>query len=188
MASKAALDATLSLDHLFAFDRDVKESLRRLFPSGATQPGMSVDAWVAARFFGRTSDELRIELNERLDEADLRSVFFTLTSLEATFRVDYKHRCTRRLKDTLSRHFRPIYRDRGERVHLENDILAGWQQYEPTVIGPVGHLIGAFKLRHWIAHGRHFTLKPARTHYDFAWVHTLAVGIVEQFPFKGLGP
>jgi hypothetical protein len=57
-------------------------------------------------FFGRRPEDLVA----RLEETDLRSAFFILTTLEAAFRVDYLCRCQKRKKDVVSKAFCVIYK------------------------------------------------------------------------------
>jgi len=62
-------------------------------------------------------------------------------------------------KDTISRACRALYKQKGARVSLEDDILAIWKQNYPECKIAIGHFIGVLKLRHWLAHGRYWTPK-----------------------------
>ena len=85
MPSQFALVPALQLDELALYHQDVVASLHLYFsPSAPT---------FAARFLGRPPDEARHQLNSRLDESGVRSAFAVLTSLEASFRVDFDARC-----------------------------------------------------------------------------------------------
>jgi hypothetical protein len=77
---------------------------------------------------GKRSDEVEKELPVRLDESDVRSALVVLTSLEASFRVDFDFRCRKRLKDDLSVYFREVERERESAVRLDEDILEGWRR------------------------------------------------------------
>jgi len=177
MAKRFTLAPILYLDELALHHRDIEASLRLYFsPSAPT---------FAARFLGKRPDEVRQELDSRLDESDLRSALVVLTSLEASFRVDFDVRCRKRLKDDLSVHFREVDQTRKKAVRLDEDILEGWKKHEPLASpGLIGDLRGAFKFRHWLAHGRYWTPKLGRR-YDFDYVHLMAVGIISGFPFAG---
>lgn len=130
-----------------------------------------------ARFLAEPTDKLRAELmkrlEERLEETDLRSAFVILTIVEASFRLDYKYRCEKKLKDDLSRVFRAIYKDRKTAVRLDEDIFEAWKQNHPDSQRLIGELRGAFGLRDWFAHGRWWVPKLGRK-YDFDYVYTLA--------------
>jgi hypothetical protein len=100
----------------------------------------------------------------------------TLAALEAAFRLDYQRRCERKLKDALSKRFRALYQKHKQRVRFEDDILQIWkeanaQDREFRIL--MGSLIDALKLRHWLAHGRHWDQNLGRT-YDFQTVFRLA--------------
>src|SRR5271169_3530447 len=114
MPRRPALDPALQLDELVSYHQDIEASLRLYFSPSA--PAFT------ARFFGKRPDEVKSELNSRLDESDKRSAFFALTSLEAMFRVDFAFRCNERKKDPLSRYFRDVRKERPDRVRLDEDI------------------------------------------------------------------
>lgn len=174
MASQFVFSPSLGIDELEAYHRDIEAALRFYFSPSA--PDFS------RRFVGRSRDEIDNELSARLVESDVRSVFMTLTSLEASFRGDFDFRCTNRLKDPLSVRFRTIKKARRDKVRLDEDILESWREHSPAIRRLIGELRGAFKFRHWLAHGRYWTTRPGR-HYDFAYVHLMATAIVTGFPF-----
>jgi hypothetical protein len=130
-----------------------------------------------ARFLGEPTDKLRAELmkrlEERLEETELRSAFVILTIVEAAFRLDYKYRCEKKLKDDLSRDFRAIYKDRKTAVRLDEDIFEAWKQNQPDSRKLIDDLREAFGFRHWLAHGRYWKPKLGRK-YDFDSVYDLA--------------
>jgi len=129
-------------------------------------------------FFGRRPEELAA----RLEETDLRSAFFVLTTLEAAFRDDYLCRCQKRKKDDLSRAFRAIYRSRKRNASLDEDIFETWKE-QSSAPGPrlIGELRGAFKFRHYLAHGRCGEPNYGRK-YDFNFVYSLADDVLRAFP------
>ncbi len=138
------------------------------------------------RFAGYTAEEVRAELTERRRETDLRSAFFVLAAVERAFRLDYEHRCQRRLKDDLSRVFRDIYKRQKKAVRLDDDIFEAWAQNETGSRRLVSELRGAFGLRHWLAHGRYGQPKPGRK-YDFNFVYSLADDIFENLVLHDSG-
>src|SRR5882672_1447675 len=96
--------ASSAIIGIATYHNDVAASLRLYF----SKISPSFDR----RFFGRRPDEIASELTARLEETDQRSAFFILTSLEAAFRVDYECRCSRKMKDDLSRAFRSMWKSR----------------------------------------------------------------------------
>jgi hypothetical protein len=174
MPKRFALDPALQLDELASYHQDVEASLRLYFSP-------SNPKWVE-RFVGKRLDDVNRELKLRLEESDVRSAFFVLTSLEAGFRLDFDLRCQRRWKDPLSVHFREVEREREDKVRLDEDILEGWRRHWSASSNDIGELRRAFKFRHWVAHGRYWTPKLGRK-YAFPYVRLIAEGIFSGFPF-----
>jgi hypothetical protein len=170
-----AVAAELQLNELDSYHQDVEASLRLYFsPSAAT---------FAARFVGKRLEEVKQELKSRIDESDIRSTFFILTSLEASLRVDFEHRCQKRLKDALSREFRKVKKERKYLVRLDEDILEGWKRHWPALSRDIAELRSAVKFRHLIAHGRYWTPKPGK--FDFRYVREMAERVIIGFAFQG---
>ena len=169
-----ALVPQLKLDEIDAYKRDVDASLRHYFAQLPPE--------LKQRLFGKTPSEASDELQLRLDESDTRSSFFVLTSLEASFRIDFDYRCTKRLKDELSAYFRDLQREHGDRIRLDDDILEGWKRYAHAPSALISELRRAFKFRHWLAHGRYWAPKVGRK-FDFESVYSMAL-LVSAFPFE----
>jgi hypothetical protein len=158
--------------------RDLGSSLRLYFsPISPSYP---------LRFAGYAATEVTDELSERLDEVDLTSCLAALASVEAAFRIDYLQRCYRRGKDPVSRALRNIYRAKREWASLEDEIFGAWVANFPGSRAIIGELRGAFKFRHWLAHGRYWTPKWGRR-YDFDDVFALADLTLRSFPFYEFG-
>lgn len=177
MPNRFVLAPTLQLDELASYHQDLVGSLRMYFNPSAPN--------FAARFVGRRVDEVKQELASRLEESDIRSAFFVLTRLEASFKIDFDFRCKKRLKDGLSIYFREVERKRKDAVRLDEDILEGWKRHTSASPRLIGDLRGAFKFRHWLAHGRYWTPKLGRGRYDFEYVHLMAESIISGFGLTG---
>jgi hypothetical protein len=113
--------AEFVIDDIASYHVDAEDALRSYFSFLAPN--------FAVRFFGYSASNLRAELDARLEETDLRSALAVLTRLEAIFRTDYEQRCRKRRKDNISRDFRTIYKERGTKVSLEDEIFEIWRQY-----------------------------------------------------------
>src|SRR3546814_5171461 len=113
-----------------------------------------------------------------LEELDATSCLGVLTSVEAAVRVDYLSRVYARKKDPLSLAIREIYKERENAARLEDDLLRAWR--DSGVVGKalIGELIGAFKYRHWLAHGRYCSPKFGRI-YDYVTVYGLAEELLD---------
>jgi hypothetical protein len=166
-----------AIEAIAEYHNDVDSSLRLYFSE--VSPSFST------RFFGLRPEEIQTELTARLEETDQRSAFFILTSLEAAFRIDYEYRCQKRMRDDLSRSFRAIYKRRKTRVSLDEEILGAWIEASPGLRRLIGELRGAFRFRHWLAHGSYWVPKLGRK-YDFNFVYALADDVLNAFPFQKL--
>jgi hypothetical protein len=153
--------------------RDTDKSLRFYY----TAPGLPQRD---LKFVGYSPNDVQRELGKRLSELDRDSAFGVLGALEASFRMDFLERCQERWKDDLSRNFRELEKLRGKRVALEEDILGAWKQHVPSAKALISDIIGAFRYRHWLAHGRYWVPKLGKL-YDFSSVYLLAQRMEQVF-------
>lgn len=167
---------SLTIVEIAEYHNDVVDSLKLYFSE--ISPSFST------RFFGRSPAEVASELAARIEETDRRSAFFILTALDAAFRADYLRRCQNKRKDPLSRALRVIYKIRSENASLDEHIFETWKE-KSFAPGPrlIGELRGAFKFRHWLAHGRCGEPKLGRK-YDFNFVYSLADDVLSAFELR----
>ncbi|KAF3982003.1 MAG: hypothetical protein HFP81_00555 [Methylococcales symbiont of Hymedesmia sp. n. MRB-2018] len=137
------------------------------------------------RFSGYSSGELANELRRRITELSHTSSLSLLATLEAIFRIDYLQRNYNRKKDSLSRTLREIYQEKSIRASLEDDILDAWKTNTHGTSQIISDLKGAYKYRHWLAHGRYWEPKMGRQSYDYDSVYELTETILNSFPFEG---
>ncbi|MFZ1108414.1 MAG: hypothetical protein WAN43_08725 [Rhodomicrobium sp.] len=133
------------------------------------------------RFLGDKPDEVREELGNRLTELDRNTTMTLLAAVEAAFRIDYLQRCYQRKKDEVSRQFREIYKEKGPRASLEDEIFEVWKSNTIGSNKLISELRGAFKFRHWMAHGRYWTPKLGQK-YDYLSIYPLALQALSSFP------
>lgn len=112
-------------------------------------------------------------LEKSLTELDVSSSFLVLSSLEATIRLDYLRRVYDRRRDSLSRAMRLLHRRKENHARLEGDLIRLWRQETDMSKALLGELAGAFRYRHWLAHGRYWKPKLGRK-YDYLSVFGLA--------------
>lgn len=165
----------LELNEIGRHHRDIDASVRGYFDFNNVRS--------AARFAGYTSEEIRQEMNSLLEEQDRTISMNLLAALEAAFRVDFLQRCYKRRRDPVSREFRKLHALRERYVSLEGDIFRIWKQESSVPSSVISDLKGAFKYRHWLAHGRYWVPKFGR--YDYHDIYTLAEEIFNSFPFEG---
>ena len=110
-------------------------------------------------FLGMTKEEIIEDFIWQTEELERLVCLNLIASAEATIRIDYLTRVYEKKKDTICRACRALYKQKGARVSLEDEILAIWKQNYPECKLAMGHFIGVLKLRHWLAHGRYWTPK-----------------------------
>ena len=165
----------LELEEIGRYHADIDNSLRRYFSWE--------NATTEARFVGYTRNDLERELASTLAEVEHNSSMSILASLEATFRVDYLQRNYKRKRDTLSRQLRAVYERKAEHASLEDEILPTWRRCAPRYGQVFSDLAGAFKYRHWLAHGRYWTpIFGGR--YAYQELFQLAGEIFDEFSFE----
>jgi len=74
-------------------------------------------------------------------------------------------RCYYKEKDSISREFQKINKEKGSNISLSDDILEIWIQNTKSK-SVISELRGAIKYRHWLAHGRFWVLKIGQK-YDY---------------------
>lgn len=134
-------------------------------------------------YIALTKDELINIFNSHIDELEKTVSMNILSNIEASFRIDYSIRAKKRLKDPVSRKFRELYKNKEEKVHLEDEILAIWKQEHPEFKQIISNFKGALKYRHWLAHGRYWTPKLGKI-FDIATVYTISEQINANMPFQ----
>jgi hypothetical protein len=134
------------------------------------------------RFLGYSLAEVTSELRKRLNETDRRSSLAILISLERAFRLDYKYRCLKKAKGNrhLLKAFQTIRRSGRPKVRLD-DIFEAWKQNVAGSKRLIGELKGAFKFRHWLAHGEYWELKANK--YDFDSLYDIGDEVLRTFDF-----
>jgi proline dehydrogenase len=135
-----------------------------------------------AVFATNSWEELAEELNFNIAELDKSSALMILATIEAHFRLDYVRRCRYREKDELSRKFRELYKKKGSRASLSDDILELWKKYtlKNDLVSRIRIILN---YRHWLAHGRYWNYKQGKK-YDFFEVRDLAAIIQTEFKLE----
>lgn len=109
---------------------------------------------------GLTVNEIEDFYEAQRDQLNLMVMLELLATTEAILRLDFEARITARKKDSLSRRFRAIRKKRADRVRLDEDILDAMKDEGIPVAG----FKGILKLRHWLAHGRHWRPRLGRSY------------------------
>lgn len=131
-------------------------------------------------FAGLTSGDVIERHRISLEELELDFSLTLLAAMEAALRIDFAQRCEKRLRDPLSREFRRLHRQIGPKVHLEDDIISGWESHTSGHRTLLNELRQAFRYRHWLAHGRYWLLKVNVSRFRFNYLYLLSETIVNE--------
>ncbi len=155
------------------YRNDVISALRLYFSDAS--PGFN------DRFLGLSPAELINKLKERIEETNRNSSLAMLIAIERAFRVDYEYRYRKKVKGNLFKAFRNIHKSGRRKVRLDEDIFEAWKQNVAESKQLIGELRGAFKFRHWLAHGEYWELKGNK--YDFDSLYDIAEAVLSTFGF-----
>jgi len=133
-----------------------------------------------SRFLGLTRTESQEFFDAQRDRLELLTMFELLATTEAILRIEFKDRVSARKKDGLSRRFRKIHKAKGDKIHLDEHILAAMKE-EGVAANVIGAFRGTLGLRHWLAHGRHWQPKLGRG-YAPGDVFDIARALIESIP------
>lgn len=131
-----------------------------------------------SRYTGGILSALKDDLAFSIAELDYNSAFNVMTAVEAALRIDYLTRAYEKKKGGLSRAFRAIYKIKGKKASLEEDILKTWHEHAALPKRIYDDLLKAFQYRHWIAHGRYWAPKFHRQ-YDYFSISGIAQELFE---------
>ena len=115
--------------------------------------------------------EIQKKLNHHLEELEKDASLNLLAFIEASFRLDYQIRCKKRLKDEISQKLRTYHKVYESKLPLEI-LFDEWKKSLNIPPNIISSLKGAFKYRHWLAHGRYWKYKGEQ--YDFYKLYDIA--------------
>jgi len=159
MAKKVSIsDEYLDIEYIVKYKNDLDNAIKYYYRN-------------SEEFFILTKEEMSQEKRKKLRELEINTIFMLLSSVEAWIRVDYEFRVRKKQRDDLSRELRDIDKNTDKTYKISVEKLC--DIYKKYTTGDMfSELKSAFKLRHWIAHGRYWTLKIKK--YDFDEVYQLA--------------
>ena len=159
-------------------DEERRRVLRTFQPSNDT----GVDARRAHEWplIGLPQGEVEEFFEAQRGELELLTMFELLATTEPILRIEFKDRVAARKKDGLSRRFRRIHKANGDKIRLEEDILAAMKE-EGVAAKIISAFRGTLRLRHWLAHGRHWHPKLGRG-YAPGDVFDIARALIESIP------
>ena len=156
--------------------KERERSLRMLQPTYDIAREYRLESQV----IGLTSLEVEEFFEAQRKQLDLLIMFELLAITEAILRIDFKARVGARRKDGLSRRFRKLQQESGDKIRLDEDILGAMKE-EGVAASIVAAGRGVLKLRHWLAHGRHWHPKLGRG-YSPNDVFDIAKALIRSIP------
>jgi hypothetical protein len=137
------------------------------------------------RYRDKSLDETRQEFASARKHLRYVAMLHLLTTTEALLRLAFKDLARRRNKPEISRRFRKIKRERGEKIRLEEDILNTWIDVYKETAQSVREFKGVLPLRDWLAHGRYWSPKIGRPAYDVRDVFDIASEMLSRMRAAG---
>lgn len=159
--------AELNLDDIAIHHANVQAGLFEFFAGNSKV--------LLERYRETKLDEAR---DSSLAELDSTSSLSVLSSTEAAIRLDYLRRVYGRWRDPLSKAMKELHQEKENQVRLEEDLLRLWREQTDVPQVLLGALVGAFKYRHWLAHGRYWTPKFGQR-YDYVTVFEIAQEFID---------
>jgi hypothetical protein len=174
---KNLLKENLDIEDIVGHYTDITQSLRLYFSK--ENPDHDII------FFGESPASVKERYHDNLREVEWNCILNMLAALEAAFRLDYLYRSVSRVKrDRISVECKKLYRLKQDKARLEADILDIWRRNTNAPKRLIGDLIAAYKLRHWLAHGRYWTPKLGRV-YNFYLIYKVCRDVLNWFPLYG---
>ncbi len=133
-----------------------------------------------ARFVGLTLNEVQEFFDAQRGQLELLTMFEILATAEAVLRIDFRIRVDARKKDPLSKRFRTLHKAQGDKIRLDEDILSSMKE-EGVAANAIAEFRGVLKLRHWLAHGRHWHPKLGRG-YAPSDIFDISRALIDSIP------
>lgn len=129
-------------------------------------------------FVGCTEKDIQNRLHEHLQEAEHEACMTLLAAIEAALRIDCDYCCFQRPKTARAKKIREIVRE------IAKDTEGRRSVEIKTLIEHLGEsqrvkdkLKTFFLYRHWLAHGRYWTLKTNIPGFIFVEIYRIAIKI-----------
>jgi hypothetical protein len=154
-----------SIETIWSWYEDQKEALRD-FRNKIIIAFVTPNPNINQKFLTLTIEELNIYFEESFEELEHYVAFDLIAATEGNLRADFYTRVYEKDKSDLGRCFRGIYKIKENRVSLEEDIIKNWKIHEPTSKSDMSDLLGMLHYRHWLAHGRYWSLNKQGRRYS----------------------
>ncbi|HEY8890492.1 MAG TPA: hypothetical protein VIM70_09580 [Clostridium sp.] len=140
---------------------------------------LSSNISLSEEFLGSSSEEINDYFNYAYEELENVTCLSLLSAVEAKLRIDYQSRVYEKKKDTVSRKFRDIYKEKGGKPPLDEGILKAWMDSYPELKHIINDYKSALNYRNWLAHGRYWVPKLGRK-YDIDIIYSISDNIISN--------
>jgi hypothetical protein len=177
MVKKSSLSGGMfelnSLDNIAEYHEDVCFIIKKFYDS--ILRGEFNIGTLPEKLINLTIEEIEQLKNYYLIETETRSSFIVLTFIESVFMKHYQNRSKIKEKHrVLAQRYECIKNQ--SRPSL-SDLFRAWEESYPEESKFFMNLKEVFKYRHWLAHGRYWTLKSQIR--DFGDIYMLAEEVLE---------
>ncbi|MDR3281083.1 MAG: hypothetical protein LBT23_11270 [Synergistaceae bacterium] len=159
-----------SLAELAIYYSDACASLKHYFKGieeGSIEP-------IDPALIGANKQEFDTVLSLRIEEAKHYSSLALLAFIEAKFRCHYIDIINYRKKGPFLKIYKNLYYEKKNKVSLEEDIFKIWEKVNMNSKHLTQRLKGAFKYRHWLAHGRYWSPHFGQPNYEYFDIYQMA--------------
>jgi hypothetical protein len=163
MAKVSLSGSEKSIEDIWNWYEDQKEALRD-FKNKIITSLLGSPKTINDKFISLTFDELNDYFDNSFEELEHLVALDLISATEGILRADFFTKVFEKDKSNLGRAFRDIYKQKGKKVSLEEDIIENWKNHVVHSKSDFSSLIGLLHYRHWLAHGRYWTLKRGRRH------------------------
>lgn len=156
-------DKYVTLDYIDSWYEDQLSAIRE-YRVALINSVIDSNSNVSAKFVGFTIDDINDYFDASENELDYLVCLNLLSATEAFIRMDYLTKVSERHKSTIARKYRDLYKQKQERVSLEDDLLEILKEEIATCKNAFSSFIGALNFRNWLAHGRYWVPKLGRNY------------------------
>lgn len=157
MAKVSLSGSEKSIEDIWSWYDDQKEALRD-FRNKIIQILLTNPHDIHDKFTTLTLEELNEYFDNSAQELEHLVSFDLISATEGTLRADFFNKVFAKDKSNLGREFRKLYKEKGNKISLELDIIEGWKSNHPETKSDFGDLLGLLHYRHWLAHGRYWDI------------------------------
>jgi hypothetical protein len=181
MAKVSLSGSEKSIEDIWSWYDDQKEALRD-FRNKIINILLTTPNSVHDKFTTLTLEELNEYFDYSEQELEHLVSFDLISATEGTLRADFFSKVFDKDKSDLGREFRAIYKAKGNKVSLEEDIIESWKSNNPETKSDFGNLQGLLHYRHWLAHGRYWDIYKKGRIYKADETYGIAESIFNFVP------